>query len=266
MSTERENELNDREDFEEPSLEDFLDEEEDEHTKEMEQYRIKRRQKMFRLIAFSICLFLVINGLSIWFKLYNFDSIGLNRESKELSKEEYIQKYKEAVVMIQRDNSRGTGFAVSANGLIVTNHHVVEGTGPLIISFPSGEKFIGDVIESDQEIDIALVDVDGNDLPYLTLSTKETNLNEKIYVIGNPLLQSQIVNEGTILEKADTYDVVKISAPIFRGHSGSPVISEEGEVVAVVYAKTIPTIFNEDDSAGLAVPIELVHKKINELE
>ncbi|WP_157801058.1 S1 family peptidase [Bacillus solitudinis] len=251
---------------EEPRADEFLYEGVDDELKEELDKKKQRRLRFIRIIALAVSVFLVGNVFSIWFNLFNLDSLNLMRTSSELSQEEEIQEYKQAVVTIQTERSKGTGFSVTSTGLIVTNDHVVDGNGPIMVIFPSNERFVGEVILSDEESDIAIVQIDGSELPFLRLSENGAILDERIYVIGNPLLQTQIVNEGTILEKKDSFDVVKISAPIFPGHSGSPVLSNNGEVVAVVYAKTIPSLFTDDESEGLAIPIKIIQDKLNTLK
>lgn len=248
--------------YEEPSLEDFLIEEIDEET---EIRKKKRRSFMIKAMAFGISFFLIANIFSIWMNLYNIDSIQFLKKSKELSTEEYIQQWKEAVVTIQGNGSKGTGFVVSQDGYILTNHHVIDGMLSIMVIFPNGEMFQGEIIETNPEFDIALLKVDSDKLPYLPLSDHVGKINEKIYVIGNPLLHTQIANEGYILENVDQYHVLKISAPIYKGNSGSPVISEKGEVIGIVYAKTIPR-FTDTDTEGLAVSVHQVLNNIATLK
>lgn len=248
------------EEFEEPSLEDFILEEEEDP--EVEIRKKKRKSFMVKAITIGISFFLIANIFSIWLNLYSIDSLQFLKKSEELSREEYIRKWKEAVVTIQGSHSKGTGFAVTEDGYILTNHHVIEGMLSIMVIFPSGEMFQADLVEMSPEQDIALLKVDGNDLTYLPLSNRIGELDEKIYVIGNPLMHTQIANEGYILENVDQYHVLKISAPIYKGNSGSPVITESGEVVGVVYAKTVPRLTGNTDSVGLAVPIHQVIESV----
>ncbi|GAE30628.1 serine protease [Halalkalibacter hemicellulosilyticusJCM 9152] len=81
-------------------------------------------------------------------------------------------------------------------------------------------------------------------------------------MIGNPGLQSSIVNEGEIESAEGTYQRMKITNTILPGHSGSPVLSKEGEVVGVVYARTI----GSEAGYGLAVPLERVYEHFPELQ
>lgn len=246
-----------REQFEEPSVEDFLIEEIDE---EEFQRRNKRRSRIIKIGATVIALVLIANVFNIWLNLFTLDSIKFMKKSEQLSQEEMIQQLKQAVVTIQGSGSKGTGFVITSDGYILTNHHVVENMFPIMVSFPNGDRFSGEIVEQNEQFDLALLKVSGSNLPYITLSKQNGQVDERIIVIGNPLLHTQIVNDGYILEQSSGYDVLKISAPIYPGNSGSPVITEDGEVVGVVYARTIPTA--KEETVGLAVPIEVVYEQI----
>jgi serine protease Do len=235
----------------EPSPEDFLNEEIDE---EEQQWKDQNRKKWIKIISIVIAGMLVFQVVAVFFSTFSIDAIRFLQTSYRLSQQGDVQQYKQAVVTVQGDRSRGTGFAISEDGLIVTNHHVIEGQNKLMVGFYQGQLFEGKVISSYPDIDIAFLQVDGKDLPYLPLSKSDGIKNERIYVIGNPLTWTQIANEGDIL---DTNNLTIISAPIYRGNSGSPVINMDGEVVAVVFAKRRTTEYG-GRSVGLAVPIEIV--------
>ena len=234
-----------------PSPEDFLLEEidEEEHTAKGES-----RKKWIKTISVVIAVMLVFQVVAVFFSTFSIDAISFLKTSYRLSQLEDVKEYKQAVVTVQGERSKGTGFAISADGLIVTNHHVIDGQKNIMVGFHQGELFEGEIISSYPDIDIAFLKVDGIDLPHLPLSEKDGLKNENVYVIGNPLTWTQIANEGAIL---DTNRLTVISAPIYRGNSGSPVINMDGEVVAVVFAKRRTNQYG-GKSVGLAVPIEIV--------
>lgn len=258
MTEENKNHEQQSDSFDELDIADFFEEEEPIETG-------KRRRFIVKMIAILISLVMVIQVLNIWFNLFSVDSLNLLRSSKQLSEDEMIQELKESVVTIQTGGSKGTGFTISADGYILTNHHVIDSSEPLLVAFPSGKRFVAELIESNERFDLALLKVDAENLDFLSLSKQAGSVGERVYVIGNPLLHTQIVNEGELIEHEALYDRIKISAPIFRGHSGSPVLSERGEVVGVVYAKTIPSPFRDEESVGLAVPIDTVINQLKNL-
>lgn len=238
--------------FEEPAPEDFLFDEEETSD---EKNKKRRKTVLFRVIGLIVAVVLILQVANIWFNILSEESRELSETSEELSQQEDVSIYKEAVVAIQGNGGRGTGFSISDDGYILTNHHVVFKKEPLTVSFPNGEYFTAEIIESLEEPDLALLKVDGEDLPFLTLRQSDAKKNEDIYVIGNPRLQTQIVNAGQILNNEHPFQRLKISNKILPGHSGSPVIAENGEVVGVVYARSLGT----EEGYGLAIPVEQVY-------
>ncbi|MBB6444367.1 S1C family serine protease [Bacillus benzoevorans] len=240
--------------FEEPLLEDFLPNKEDERLIERQK---KRRSLAAKTAAIMISLTLIVTTLQIWPQLFNLSSLSFLQKSEELSKQEDIQQYKEAVVTIQDQYAKGTGFNISKNGLIITNHHVVDEMKPITISFPDGQIFHASILVSDPDLDLAILRIEGEDLPFITLSkSAKWKPHDHIYVIGNPLLHTQIVNEGKILDGSQGSGVLMISAPVYKGNSGSPVINRNGEVIGVVFAKST------EEPIGYAIPIEKVLEKL----
>ena len=242
--------------FDEPSLEDFLPNEEED--KFLEERQKKRRAITRKIIAIGLSLALLVSMLQIWPQIFNLSSIKFLQKSAELSQHEEIQTYKEAVVTIQDQHTKGTGFNISKDGFIITNKHVVDQMYPITVSFPNGEIFNGTIIYEDSSLDLALLEVEGENLPYLSLAkAKSWEVKEQIFVIGNPLFHNQIANEGEVLEGSSETGILKISAPIYKGNSGSPVINLAGEVIGVVYA------ISTKDQIGIAIPIEQVSERLH---
>jgi serine protease Do len=240
--------------FEEPPLEDFFPNEEDERIREMQK---KRRSWITKAVAIGLSFALFVSAIQIWPQIFNLSSISFLQKSADLSQQEEIQRYKEAVVTIQDQYSKGTGFTISEGGLIITNHHVVDAMNPITVTFPDGKLLEASLLVSDPHLDLAILEVEGEDLPFITLSKPdEWRIEDPIYVIGNPLFHHQIVNEGKILEGSDQKGVLVLSAPVYKGNSGSPVINKNGDVVGVVYAKSTT------EAVGYAIPIEKVLEKL----
>lgn len=236
--------------FEEPPLEDFLPNEEDKWLLEKQR---KRNTIVKRIITICVAIALLVSLLQIWPQVFNLSSINFLHKSAELSKLEEIQEYKEAVVTVSDQNSKGTGFSITNNGLIITNYHVVEGMFPITVTFPNGEIFQATILQSNPNLDLAFLHIEGENLPALSLSESDSwDVSDQIYVIGNPLLHNQIVMDGEILEGSDKNRVLLLSAPIYKGNSGSPVINADGNVIGVVFA------LSTKDQTGLAIPIEKV--------
>jgi serine protease Do len=262
-----EHDTKDEDIFEEPPIEDFFRVEE---VSEKEIRRKKRRRKAVKISAVILALILLINGLAIWTNVINIPALNFVKTSYRLSQKESIQTAKQAVVTIEGEGSKGTGFNIREDGLIITNSHVIEKMITIKIYFPNGEAFKGEVVQDNPELDVAILDIKGENLPILKLQ-ETANWKEKdhIYVIGNPLAYTQIANEGEIIGLTLINDrqtpVMQISAPIYRGNSGSPVLTENNEVIGLVYATTIPKLAGNEKASGLAVPIEQVKEVLNQI-
>ncbi|WP_431800351.1 S1C family serine protease [Halobacillus andaensis] len=178
--------------------------------------------------------------------------------SAKLSTNEEIKDYKESVVAVEAGESRGTGFSIDSKGTVITNHHVIEEEKRIAVSFQHSGLHEAKVVKEFPEVDLAVLEVEGNDFPHLTLAEATTfEKDEKFSFIGNPLSFTGVANEGTIIEYTDlngwSKPVLMLDAPIYRGNSGSPVINQDGEVIAVVFA----TIRHDDyGRVGVAVPID----------
>ncbi|SDH04537.1 Trypsin-like peptidase domain-containing protein [Alteribacillus persepolensis] len=225
----------------------------------------RRKRRGVTIMASLLAIMLVFQAGAYLFDTFRMDAIDFLKTSYTLSQDEQVQSWKEAVVTVQGEGrfgcTKGTGFFIEESGLLLTNHHVIEDLRVIGIHTEEGEILEGEVVKSDEEKDLALVQTNPSEnVAALPLQTENAHTGEHIYVIGNPLSFTKIANEGRVLDEAITNtSALGISAPIYRGNSGSPVIGEDGRVAGVVYAKK--TIQHpEQESVGLAVPIDDVHQ------
>lgn len=112
---------------------------------------------------------LFFNTFALIFQIYSIPAIEFMKVSTRLSAQEDIQTYKKAIVEISTGSSKGTGFAVSSDGLIVTNAHVVEHATTLSVVFPDEGLMEATLIESYPAIDLALIQVQAEQLPIFLL-------------------------------------------------------------------------------------------------
>ena len=133
----------------------------------------------------------------------------------------------------------GTGFLVSPDGRLVTNHHVIADAKVIIAKAENGGLFpIRKVLAIDIPNDLALLQMDGKDLPYLPLAPNgSAEVGTRIAIIGSPLGLEGSLTEGIVSARrklpGEKREVLQISAPISKGSSGSPVLDAQGRVVGV---------------------------------
>ncbi|MFS0786453.1 serine protease [Shouchella sp. 1P09AA] len=232
---------------EEPPLSDF---EEEEPKKEK-----KWRKRLIRIVSIIVACALVFQTSSFLFEHFNLNALQFMRDSEELFEEEEIEAWRESVVAVQTISGHGTGFFVHEDGAILTNEHVVSGQTNVRIITSAGDVFMADVEKHDVDKDLALLNVSDHDETFssLPLSESSATLHESVIVIGHPHTHSFIANEGEVSDERNPYQVLTITNDVYPGHSGSPVLSRSGEVIGVIYARSL-----NEQSEGLAVPIEQV--------
>ncbi|WP_372009216.1 serine protease [Paenibacillus chitinolyticus] len=222
-----------------------------------------RRKWIRNTVIFLLVAALVGNILAFWPQIYNMKTLPLLFGSRELSSQAEIQSYKEAVVTVSTDNGKGTGFHING-GYIVTNYHVIEDNGYIIVKFPGqSQSYKAELSGSDPDLDIAILKADIGDqrLPFIEVErdNKQWEPDEQIYVIGNPLHLTQIAIKGAIIGLVSIQGrqtpVMALDAPVYKGNSGSPVINKRGKAIAVVFATADVEHQDQMIEAGLAVPI-----------
>ncbi|MEF3303423.1 S1C family serine protease [Paenibacillus sp. GYB003] len=238
-----------------------VDEADEEEDRIYFERKARTRRRLRKAIAVFVVAALLVNGLAFWPTLYNLQAIRFLAKSRELSQNEAVAGYKQAVVVVGTDEGKGTGFIVSPDGYIVTNRHVVEGKTNAFVRLADGKNYGAKVMASEAALDLAVLKIEaGAQLLALPLArTNDWRAGDPVYVIGNPLMFSHIANEGTIAGQIPVrgLDVpaVALQAPVYKGNSGSPVINAEGEAIAVVFATAEVELDGDLRHVGLAVPV-----------
>jgi serine protease Do len=160
----------------------------------------------------------------------------------------------------------GSGFVFDSNGLILTNHHVVEGATSISVMFSNQERKRAEAVGHDPQTDLAVLRVDGAGLPHLVLGDSDRlRVGEWVLAIGNPFGLSHTVSAGIVsakgrtrsdvkgLDPAGYYDFLQTDASINPGNSGGPLLDLSGQVVGINTA-----IKADANSIGFAIPIAMV--------
>ena len=201
---------------------------------------------------------------------------GIER-SYEYSLIDIFEKSEASIVQVsvvrgESDGGMGSGFVYSDEGYVITNQHVVQNAERVMITFLDGEAYIGNVIGTDRDLDIAVVKVEPTNTylqPIKIGDSSKLKVGEKIAAIGNPFglsgsMTSGIVSQmGRLLPQETGYsipDVIQTDAAINPGNSGGPLINMKGEVVGINTA--IQSATGEFSGIGFAVPANTVKKVV----
>ena len=227
-----------------------------------EQEETKRPKRVPKLAVWILSAVLLISTFSGLFQMFSIPAIDFLITSAKLSQQEDVKADKQAVVVVVTEDGKGTGFAISSDGMIITNEHVISRKDSITVVFPDSGRNSAKVVGNFPSIDIAVLQIEADGLPYLPLAPSPSlEKDEPIRFIGNPLSFKGIANEGTIIgptllrDWAD--DVVMIKAPVYRGNSGSPVMNENGEVIGIIFATLEHEVHGK---VGLFIPIDLLTK------
>ncbi|MBE9041488.1 trypsin-like peptidase domain-containing protein [Oscillatoriales cyanobacterium LEGE 11467] len=165
----------------------------------------------------------------------------------------------------------GSGFILEANGQIVTNAHVIEGADVVSVTLKDGRRFEGRVVGRDSVTDVAVVQIDADNLPVVTLGDAD-NLQpgEWAIAIGNPLGLDNTVTTGIISATGRSSSQVGVpdkrvqfiqtDAAINPGNSGGPLLNQNGEAVGMNTA-----ILQGAQGLGFAIPIDTVKQIADQL-
>lgn len=156
-----------------------------------------------------------------------------------------------ALISIGQDGQLGlgSGFVVRADGYLVTNHHVIEAAGeddPIVVEFPGEEPLEAEVVGSDQAYDIAVLQVERDDLtPLAFADSDEVEVGQTVVAVGAPLGLDSTVTSGIVSaldrpvvagdtqESTSYISAIQTDAAINPGNSGGPLLDLSGQVVGV---------------------------------
>jgi serine protease DegQ len=171
----------------------------------------------------------------------------------------------------QRENSLGSGVIVSSQGLIITNHHVVESADEIEVALADGRTLPARIVGSDPETDLAILKVDVKDLPAITFANPDNiQVGDVVLAIGNPFGVGQTVTQGIISALGRSHlgintfeNFIQTDAPINPGNSGGALIDTQGNLVGVnsaIYSRSGGSM-----GIGFAIPVSLAKQIMEQI-
>jgi serine protease Do len=168
--------------------------------------------------------------------------------------------------------ARGSGFIVAADGIVVTNNHVVKDATKVTVTLDDGTELTAKVLGRDARSDIAVLRIDaGRKLPYIELGqSRDVKPGEWVVAMGNPFGLGGTVTAGIVSAVArdigaGPYDqFIQVDAPINQGNSGGPLFSQDGKVIGMNTAIFSPT--GGSVGIGFAIPSDTIRTVSAQLE
>ncbi len=192
----------------------------------------------------------------------------------------FFRGYMPGEVYEEQRHSFGSGVVIDPDGYVLTNEHVIRGFDEVQVVLTDGRTFSGRVLGSDPRYDLAVLKIDGQDLPIAPLGdSNQIIVGEWVVAIGNPfgnLLSDRqptvtvgvvsathrdVVSDDT--SPAIYKDMIQTDAAINPGNSGGPLVNSAGEVVGI--NSFIFTMSGGSEGIGFAIPINTATRVIDEM-
>ncbi|MEI6861339.1 MAG: DegQ family serine endoprotease [Verrucomicrobiota bacterium] len=164
----------------------------------------------------------------------------------------------------------GSGVIVSSDGYVLTNHHVVNGADVIKVTLTDGREFTAKVIGADPASEIAVVKIDGKDLPAIIFADSDhLEVGDRVLAVGNPFGIGQTVTGGMVsaLGRAtlglDYEDFIQTDAAINPGNSGGALVDVTGRLIGINTA--ILSRSGGSQGIGFAIPANLARNILEQL-
>lgn len=232
--------------------------------------RLKDTQKAFAAIAEDVIPAVV--NISTTRIVKSSGGFGFNDEFfkdtpfHDFFDDEFFKRFFKTPERKYKQQSLGSGVIVDRKGYILTNNHVIANADEIKITLSDKREFKGKVIGTDPKTDLAIVKIDGSNLPVVRLGDSDNiKVGEWAIAIGNPFGLNQTVTLGIISAKGranigivDYEDFIQTDAAINPGNSGGALLNIDGEVIGINTA-----IFSRSggyQGIGFAIPINMAKK------
>jgi periplasmic serine protease, Do/DeqQ family len=180
-------------------------------------------------------------------------------------------------IQMQPEMASGSGVIISSDGYIVTNNHVIDRATNIEVTLNDRRTFKAKVIGVDVNTDVALLKIDGENLPFLTFgNSDDLRLGEWVLAVGNPFNLTSTVTAGIVSAKARSLNLlsgqgnqnsiesfIQTDAAVNPGNSGGALVNTKGELVGINTA--IASRTGSYTGYSFAIPVSIVKKVVDDL-
>ena len=167
--------------------------------------------------------------------------------------------------------AQGSGFIVSEDGYILTNNHLIKDASKITVTMNNEKEFDAKLIGTDPNTDVAVIKIEGKNLPYLKLgNSDELEVGQWVAAIGNPFGLQASMTSGIVsakgrsnLDLTPTEDYIQTDAAINRGNSGGPLLNMKGEAIGINTA--IASNTGGYMGIGFAIPSNIAKQIMDQL-
>ncbi len=174
-------------------------------------------------------------------------------------------------VRTPKQQGSGSGVIISTDGYIVTNNHVVADADELTVTLNDNKEYSARIIGTDKTTDLALIKIDGKNLPAITIANSEDiKVGEWVLAVGNPFNLTNTVTAGIVSAKGRSLyqngveSFIQTDAAINPGNSGGALVNTRGELIginAMLYSQT-----GSFSGYGFAIPTSIMNKVVDDLK
>jgi serine protease Do len=168
----------------------------------------------------------------------------------------------------------GSGVIISADGYIVTNNHVIQEATGILVTLNDGQAYEAEIIGTDPNTDIALIKIDGNNLPSIEFgNSNDLRPGEWVLAVGNPMNLTSTVTAGIVSamgrglgvfqQRMAIESFIQTDAPLNPGSSGGALVNLRGELVGIPTLILSPTGAYAGNS--FAIPVTIVGKVVDDI-
>ena len=170
--------------------------------------------------------------------------------------------------------SSGSGFIITEDGYIATNHHVISGASSINVTLYNGETYPATLVGSDSDYDLAVLKIEAEGLQAVVMGdSSAVNVGDTVLAVGNPLGELTFSMSQGIISSCNRainvdgtpFNMIQVDCSINPGNSGGPLMNLYGEVVGIVSAKYSSYADTTVEGLGFAIPIGDVQTLITDI-